>query len=1328
MTTASVVHSNAFNFMSFINNSVDPRTGQYTLAIQLPRLPANQLQGPELPLQLAYNPLNTEDSGFGKGWNINLSQYVPSTRALSLHTGEQFVVTSTESQPALIREKKLDSFKFYRDDDSNYRVVHKSGLVEHLRTMTSNNVSIALPYRVYAASGHWIELSYTRPSGSSHQCLASIRDAAGRHLLHVEYVSSGRYNLHLHPDAGAGGSALATYAIHLTGRLVDKVVLPTKDQGSWRFTYLTNATTQNMTCLATVATPTGSVETITYDDAGHLLPRGAPRERLPRVKSHVLDPKADQPAIETRYEYSAENFMAGNSPVTWREGEDNLYNAGAGYSFSSTEQLFWQEEVVRKIVRTYDRHHLMTRQVTEQLGETLDYDTADNPQQQWHVTQTDTVYHGDASVGFELQPPYFQLPKRITEQWRMRDDPARLRTEVSEYLYDDFGNQTLEIQPNGARTVSEYYPAAGEGTDCPPDPQGFVRNLKNRTVYPSTQFERTPAAAVLRTHYRYASYDSILPSSQRAGLHRLDDYWLQVRQERLLEVTGTGAQLVEPVLRDTTFTYISNKHDALRHGRLQTQTVIMHDEPETATLTEFEYEAQGNDTVLQTVQTVIGFDDGEPVEGQQEPRNSTKHVTLRQCMLIDMPLLNRDDNDVEIAYEYDELRRVTQETVAPNNEAYRASRNYSYELVATQGQQARQIEVDVKGVATLALLDGLNRLVRTERHDADAQDATRAAKFRINYTAKYDVLGNLVEEVEHDWLDKLDPANPEGPVIPVNLGLPRTIKYDGWNQAYAEIGADGVMHVDRTDLIGSMPGAQALVADSERRSPRHARTVEPGKALADERCPLRISWSQTPDGRIKGGKTLQWINLFDKPIEVHRVDTKGTRISRHQYFYDGLGRTVREVDARQATVRSVYDAFDRLVDQTLADGSKVHREYAKHSSDDLPISIAVDGKPLGEQRFDGLDRMIESITGGRKRVLHYLPGQRQPSWVITPRGERIDYQYQPQLGEEPLQRRIPNGTVDFEYDSHNARLKTCMENGRKVLARDYFSTGQVKSETRIVEEQGSVTYTMHYRCSLRGRELTYSDVLGNTQVYTYDDKGRLSITELGSTKAQFAYDELGRMKSYVTTDGAQSLATFLTYDDFDREIERRFEMQDEVQLLKQTYDGVDALNERHLMTEDERTLRWETYWYDERGHLVDYECEGELSPVDPYGKTITAQAFYFDALDNITRVDTWFPNDAGREEKNTANCAFDNPQDPAQLTGITNSHADYPSSIALAYDGDGNLIQDEQARTLAYNALGQLESVDLPNGEQAMYGYDPLDRLASQDGSVTAVPVEQEPA
>ncbi|WP_155500320.1 hypothetical protein, partial [Pseudomonas monteilii] len=63
MTVSSAAYSNAFNFLSFVQNSVDPRTGQYSLSIELPNLPGNQLLGPSLPLRLAFNPLALEDSG-----------------------------------------------------------------------------------------------------------------------------------------------------------------------------------------------------------------------------------------------------------------------------------------------------------------------------------------------------------------------------------------------------------------------------------------------------------------------------------------------------------------------------------------------------------------------------------------------------------------------------------------------------------------------------------------------------------------------------------------------------------------------------------------------------------------------------------------------------------------------------------------------------------------------------------------------------------------------------------------------------------------------------------------------------------------------------------------------------------------------------------------------------------------------------------------------------------------------------------------------------------------------------------------------------------------
>uniref|UniRef100_UPI000AA2414E hypothetical protein n=1 Tax=Pseudomonas sp. NBRC 111124 TaxID=1661039 RepID=UPI000AA2414E len=60
MNNQPIVHSNAFNFLSFLSHGVDPRTGQYTLGIELLALVGNFLIGPSLPLRLTFNALTPD--------------------------------------------------------------------------------------------------------------------------------------------------------------------------------------------------------------------------------------------------------------------------------------------------------------------------------------------------------------------------------------------------------------------------------------------------------------------------------------------------------------------------------------------------------------------------------------------------------------------------------------------------------------------------------------------------------------------------------------------------------------------------------------------------------------------------------------------------------------------------------------------------------------------------------------------------------------------------------------------------------------------------------------------------------------------------------------------------------------------------------------------------------------------------------------------------------------------------------------------------------------------------------------------------------------------
>lgn len=282
MTTSTSVHSNAFNFMSYLQSGVDPRTGQYTVSITLPEVKTNGLRGPTLPLVLSYNPLNVQDSGFGFGWNLQLSQYEPGSQIVSLSSGETFKVQGISGDQLLMPEKKLDSFHFYKLDDVRYRVVHKSGQVENLEVRGSQGNQLALPTRIFAPEGHGVTLEYA-PFGT-HQMLSKVMDDSGQILLDITRDST---SVRLVVRGAQGADAEFVMILGSSLRSVMRIELPTDNKASWRFAY---SQIRGHSCMASVDTPVGGHEDVFYQDSGHQFPVRAGRDPLPRVTRHLITP------------------------------------------------------------------------------------------------------------------------------------------------------------------------------------------------------------------------------------------------------------------------------------------------------------------------------------------------------------------------------------------------------------------------------------------------------------------------------------------------------------------------------------------------------------------------------------------------------------------------------------------------------------------------------------------------------------------------------------------------------------------------------------------------------------------------------------------------------------------------------------------------------------------------------------------------------------------------------------------------------------------------------------------------------------------------------
>ncbi|MCO8160806.1 sugar-binding protein [Pseudomonas sp. 21LCFQ010] len=1110
---ATALHSNALNFMSFIEGGVDPRTGLYTFSVNLPELHSDDLAGPAVPLALGFSPLNNEDTGLGLGWSLQLSRYHRDTRILSLSTGEAFKVTEVDGRgQMLMKEKKLDSFHAAELVGNQYRIAHKSGLVETLQEMGSDERPVALPVKIQSADGRQVTLSYEYFNGQP--LLAEVRDRQ-RRLLTLQRTSN-QVLLSLDPDHSA---ALFSFTLGGADNRVERISLPTVEQAGWRLQYQALG---GLLHVSEVWTPSGAHERLRYDDAGHAFPGATGRPNLRRVTGHSTDPGRGQPPIEVGYSYgnrdvpAMQNFLGFNaSGLVWEDnGLDNLYRITGSYLYGSSEILLEGGQPVRTIERTFNRFHLLTEQLTTQGRK---------------VRRSATRYHASDDLDFDQQPAFFQLPDTVTDSWYDLDDPNRVRSETVKTRYDGFGNLLEEIKASGLIETRTWYPATGEPGQCPADPEGFVRQLASSTVTPASS-SHGEAAPVLRHRYRYQALASVADAGQP---------WLVMSEDQLLQVE----QSHETLLQRIESSYLDAPADRFGHGRLLQERLTLNG---VTHLTDYRYSTNPERHVLHTEQTLSSSLDAE-----------RKLISLEHSLLSGLLLLTHEaDNDVQIRYQYDALQRVTLETVAPDDPQYQASRQYRYGLVGAGGQTAWQEVTDVKGLTRRSELDGLSRVIEEQRQDVDGDNALRRT-----YTAQYDARGRLASETEYDWLASR------------NLALTRRQGYDDWGQAVSETGPDGVLSFSLNEPFGWLdPQGAYRPAQLSWQQPDAATNQRFGLTISQLNAFGKPDSIERFD--LDGHSLGQQLSFYDGLGRcVQSVDLQGYTTS---YRYDAFDRllctTLPNGDQvlRQFTAHSSaelpsqlqvqpanaglptitvgeqdYDSLERVVrlktgtrteqyryapgqaqasERISAAGASIHYRYAPGLTAE-PLSTEAPDEQVSFD-YDRLSAQLLSASNsqGSRHYRYDSTGQlREATWHTAQGSWTSEYQHS-LLGRALHSRGIDGLHTDRHYDAQG-RLQSLTQ-GNIQAAFEYDALGR---PSRIVTNSPDnsldtrLEYDEHSREVLRTLYPTGQSALSLSQAWRNDDQLLERHLQQGGNsllRETFNYDNRGRLIDY-RCDGSQ---------------------------------------------------------------------------------------------------------------------------------------------------------------------------------------------------------------
>ncbi|KAL7966705.1 hypothetical protein HDV63DRAFT_413076 [Trichoderma sp. SZMC 28014] len=1187
MSIPNFLYSQVFNFGGPNQDGVDFRTGLYWRNLELYQAPSEALNCPSLQLSLRYNPLLRHDIGFGQGWEFNLSSYSRASNTLTLSTGEHFQVAEAGSSATVV-DQKLKSFHL-KKKGSDYHLIHKNGRVEIL-SHNNNIFNEAVPIELHAPNGSSLQLAWTQVKGQTR--LQTIQEKS-RVLLQIEYTAS---KTEVIRAPGTIETSTLTL-IQNSAKLLDQIQLPS-EEGFWSLTY---AKLGEITCLIKVRNPAGLIEEMQYHEKGHRMPNKGPYQYLPYITQHTLRPGNLQPPIVTKYSYSDQNFLAYKGLWDWKQGEDNLYRAANTYQYSVSTQMLGG----RQTKYIYNKFHLLIG-IRQQQGK--------------NSISTDIEYHALKDASFQHQPAAYQLPKRIRTAYLNADGSSR--TETKQYAFDDWGNLVQKIKPSGIRIDYTYFPAGGEKSFCPADPNGFQQYLKSVKITPAlivTHISDLKQAPIRHITYKYCE----LPTLNKAVV----GYYVAVHEIQRLDDNYP--------LIGVRNTYVIGKDKADHHGRLQQQAVQLKGKYETI----YTWKYSNLSTNLLKKTTQIATYDHHTMQSNTILSTNTGY-TISQT----------SKNEIEQHTQYDKIGRITLHMVSPGKKPYEAVMKNEYTV--TEGASGYTITTtDFQGLQIRHHTDGLGRICRIERQD---DSDGMLGPFRVIQERKYNHLGQLIAVNSIDWLKAGDKRIKER--------NEQKFDYDDWGYLSKLTDSSGAVILAKSNPV-SRTHIEGLQGEGQIRVEFNRFGAISQKLLikSDGKSYKKVDYTYDGLGRLveetnnSESTTAYQLDAFDRLVQTTYPNGRTIFIQYAAHSTSILPVSTRVDDCTVGT--QSFDGSCRITSQTLGTRttSMAYKENEPNPaaiqtpqgdklefSYDPALSYAVTSVKCKDQleiyQYDRRSSALMAFRGSSGAELReYLPSgllvkektqidrkkqfSAQSTYSMASKlrtytdvhGQKLEIQYD-QLGR-PKQVVQGGSRTTFAYDQSNRLSERCYDDGKKKSLKTSLKYDDFGREVdRIIHAGNALLYrleqTFNDMSLLTNRTIkSGKDELLREENFEYDQQGRLidykyrgaqpMIDEAGQkiSRQQFSFDKYDNLVKIVNTfeDGSQNTRKYL------------YTTEDPTQLTK--------ISNTHKNYARKVALEYNKNGClirDEQGRRLKYDTKGRLSMIFDTKDEVLSQ-YYYDA-------------------------------------------------------------------------------------------------------------------
>lgn len=1051
---------------------VNPVTGNQGLWARDLYVPA-----PGLPVDFVryYNSLDRADGIFGRGWSseFDMRVYPQDNGAYKVRyrDGQRALFRPTEGGDFVGELGVFDHFAVadngfvltLADEQISYRF-DGNGRLQSITDLADNQITLAYtggnPTTITDAAGRSFTLTF---DGNGH--VTRIQDPLGRV---VTYAYAAPRLASVNPDVAA--------LLQTTDAALTSVTDPNQGTTSYEYDPATQALNK-----AVDGDGITFVENL-YDEQGRV------REQR----------NADGKTGKMTYD-------AQNRRSTFT---DNLGNQTV-YVFDRRLRVVEEIDALgNRITYAYNDRDQLTAK-TDKRGHTwrYAYDERGNP-----IRREDPIDEHSAE---------YYATDVTTWAYNDRNQPTRMTTgrgEVTRYEYDDRGNLTKVIAPNGATTTSVFNSkgqmirltdAEGRVTRYGYDERGNRNEIIDAnggvTRFTYDNGGRVVAETDAENHTTRYEYDG------NGNLTKVTD--------PLENVTRSEYN------RNNLVTQVTDRRGAIYRYRYDKELNLVAETDPLGHEVHYEYDAMHNRTALIDAngnRTSYTYDKLYRIASITEPLGGTTRYTydengnvlsvtdaLEQTTRYTYDALNRRifvtdalGNKTELIY--DQLDRVTQ-TV----DAYGAISRYTYDRAGdlvqiinplgaktTYGYDLvhnRTRTIDPNGHANTVAYDRLSRPVAYT--DALGQ-VTRPTYDRIGNTMTITDTNGNVSTFVYD-------ANAQLTRSIDALGAQVSYTYDEEGNQRSRTDANG----HTTQMVYDLRGDVTAITDTVGNTARFTYDAN-GNQISQTDANGHVTRNEYGAGDL----LVRTLDPLQHPI-LYEYDLLGRLIRATDangkstiYEYDALDRVVGVVDAKGQATRYTYDAVGNLT--SLADANHSTTRFVYNALNLVVKEINALGHSW-RYSYDGAGNLVAKVDGRDQAIRYDYDAADQLIRKNFPDGKAVIYQYD--ANGNRLQMADWNGVTTATYDAVDQITTVTDHKGRSVA---YTYDGNGNPVGMIYPDQRAVRY--HY--DARNQLIGMADPDGRPMRYRYDAAGRLtSQVRPNHTRTDFAYDAADQLTSVHTT-------------------------------------------------------------------------------------------------------------------------------------------------------------------------------------------------------------------